>query len=571
MQQKLYTLCALSAVLLVACLMFGSAGCIQSPVNTENRTLEAPEDMVLVLVQYADVVVSGFHKVDTDFQNLADEVGMVAGNSTAIIDLLLQYYAENPSFSLLEYYPADDPEGMFVPETSSRLSSAVAHHHNESDFTGSHILRTGPFYVSEYGYVTEGSLPVYAPDGTYCGYICLFFDSGMMFHEFAGEVPELSEYAVSALLPDGWVLYSTATEYIGWEVSGGSLDFVAKYPVDYNALVVLPEGVITYPAYTPLYLGTYEKINVWKTVNLLGTEVRLMVDRPVTPWSVPPDVQFVPNASGMTGEIVKLFQYSRSHSKEDTLAYVRDEEPAYPMVAYDMEGNVIAMSQETRRSTVISWINLHDAYDVPTVRHMIYLAQQGGGYLQKYESASVGEIPTEALSLLIYVMPVDDSWFITVRMPAVSEISPVIPHAASDVTMLVRNATLQAWEFGKETVLADINSGSSKLLAAASGNITDFAAIDMQGNVLANAFTPDDVGKNIFSYTDANGASIGRQYVLSVQDGGGLTYNILTVPDDPAMQSIRLMYVEAVNDNWFVLAGIELEKIPRTNPMEMMP
>ena len=240
MQQKLYTLCALSAVLLVACLMFGSAGCIQSPVNTENRTLEAPEDMVLVLVQYADVVVSGFHKVDTDFQNLADEVGMVAGNSTAIIDLLLQYYAENPSFSLLEYYPADDPEGMFVPETSSRLSSAVAHHHNESDFTGSHILRTGPFYVSEYGYVTEGSLPVYAPDGTYCGYICLFFDSGMMFHEFAGEVPELSEYAVSALLPDGWVLYSTATEYIGWEVSGGSLDFVAKYPVDYNALVVLP-------------------------------------------------------------------------------------------------------------------------------------------------------------------------------------------------------------------------------------------------------------------------------------------------------------------------------------------
>lgn len=268
---------------------------------------------------------------------------------------------------------------------------------------------------------------------------------------------------------------------------------------------------------------------------------------------------------------MKVFQYARLHSKEKTLEYIRNEVSAYPLVAYDMEGNVLAISRETQRSSMISWINLHDAYDVPTVRHMIYLAQQGGGYLQKYESASVGEIPTDALLLLIYVMPIDASWFITIRMPTESEISRTVPHAAGDVTTLSRNATLYAWEFGKEAVLADLNSGSSKLLAAASGNITDFAAIDMQGNILTNAFVPGDVGKNIFSFTDANDTSFGRQYVLYVLDGGGLTYNVLSVPNDPTRQSIRLIYVEAVDDKWFVLAGMELDITSRANSLELMP
>ncbi len=563
----------LCAVLCTVCLMLGCAGCVQPSVTPENYTLEAPEDMVLVLDRYADVVVSGFTELEVDSRVLADDIGRVSGNDSEIVDLLLKYYAEKPWMALLAYYPENSTEGMFVPAAFSHLRAAITHHHNESDFTGSHTLWTRPFYISEYGYVAEVSLPVYSPDGTYRGYVSFFFDSGMLFHTFAEGVPELSEYAISVVLPDGWVLYCTATEYIGWDISGGSLDFVIDHEVDYNTLVVLPEGVIKYPAYTPLYLGKYEKINVWKTVtvNLFGTDVRLMVNRPVSPWSVPADVQFTPDAGEMTKETLEAFQYARSHSKEKTLEYIRNKVSTYPLVAYDMEGNVLAMSSGTQRSSITSWINLHDAYDVSTVRHMIYLAQQGGGYLQKYESASVGEIPTDALLLLIYVMPVDDSWFITIRMPAESEVSPMIPHAVSTVTTLVRNTTLYAWEYGKEAILADINSGSSKLLAAASGNITDFAAIDMQGIVLANAFVPGDVGKNIFSFTDANGASFGRQYVLSVMDGGGLTYNVLPIPNDPTQQSVRLIYLEAVDDKWFVLAGTELDITSRADPQELMP
>ena len=120
-------------------------------------------------------------------------------------------------------------------------------------------------------------------------------------------------------------------------------------------------------------------------------------------------------------------------------------------------------------------------------------------------------------------------------------------------------------------MLADLNSGSSKLLAAASGNITDFDVIEIQGNILANAFVPGDVGKNIFSSTDANGASFGRQYVLYVLGGSGLTYNVLSVPNDPTRQSVRLIYVEAVDDKWFVLADMELDITSRANPLELMP
>lgn len=74
----------------------------------------------------------------------------------------------------------------------------------------------------------------------------------------------------------------------------------------------------------------------------------------------------------------------------------------------------------------------------------------------------------------------------------------MVPHVASEITALARNTTLYAWEFGKEAALTDINSGSSQLLAVASGNITHFAAVDMRGIVLANAFVPECVGQNIF-------------------------------------------------------------------------
>lgn len=37
----------------------------------------------------------------------------------------------------------------------------------------------------------ELSLPVYVPDKTYCGDINVFFDLGVLFHRFAGDVLEL--------------------------------------------------------------------------------------------------------------------------------------------------------------------------------------------------------------------------------------------------------------------------------------------------------------------------------------------------------------------------------------------
>lgn len=89
MQQKLSHLCALCAVLLVFCLTLGSARCIQPPVDQKNQTPEAPEDMVMFLDRYADVVTAGFTKIDADFHELADDVGRVFGNSSEVTDAFL--------------------------------------------------------------------------------------------------------------------------------------------------------------------------------------------------------------------------------------------------------------------------------------------------------------------------------------------------------------------------------------------------------------------------------------------------------------------------------------------------
>ncbi|MCZ9312637.1 MAG: hypothetical protein O0V67_04605 [Methanocorpusculum sp.] len=561
----------LCAVLCTLCLVLGCAGCVQQPVNSQNMLIEAPEDVALVLDRYADVVSAGFVRIDEGFHILADNLGTVSGSYSDTVDLLREYYADNPWIGLLEYYPVSGNDTIFVPDMIPQLSSGVYVHHNASSFTGQNLLNTGPYYVPEYGDVLEISLPVYSSDDVYCGYVSVFFDSDQLFREFAAYVPELTEYDTAVIDSNGYVLYATSGEYAGWDVSGPTLELGNIYGEHLYQLSTHPEGAAMFHAYTPLYLEVFERITVWKTVDLLGYNIILLVDRPVSPWSVSEDTKFIPDVSGMTKETIALYQYAMAHSKDDTLVYLAGLDPVHAVVAYDMEGNVLSMASGVMRDTGTRWINIRDAYDVPTVRNMIHLAQQGGGYMQKYEPASVGEIPTTALLYLIYVMPVDDSWFITLRTPAKTELSPVVPFTSHDVTSLARNATLYAWESGREAVIADINSGSSQLLAEASGKITDLAAIDMRGNVLANAFVPGDVGKNVFRFTDANGASVGRQYVLSAQGGGGLMYNVLVDLDDPAKQEVRLMYVEPVDNSWFIVAGIELETTIRADPLEMMP
>lgn len=59
--------------------------------------------------------------------------------------------------------------------------------------------------------------------------------------------------------------------------------------------------------------------------------------------------------------------------------------------------------------------------------------------------------------------------------------------------------------------------------------------------------------------------------MLHAQDGGSLTYYAMVITEDPALQSIQLVYVEPVDDTWFTVTGIELEVTPRFDPREMMP
>lgn len=565
-------LCSLSVavctVLITICLIL-SSGCIQpEQTPTQITLIDPPEDMTRILNEYETVMTTGANVLSQQLRTETQDLIRNTDNTTKIREILLAAYAANPEITAIAWNPPGTGDKILVPSTIPRRNEYLPQY-QETDFNGRDVLFTEPTYIHEYGHVMEINLPAYTDGGTYAGYLSFYTDCGILFHRFAGEIPELTNYSITILKPEGRIVYCTDTEYNGVNLTTASSNLHGIYNENQTVPLKFESGATIHHVYSPLYLETCDLFTVWKTIELMGIDLILIVERPVEPWSFPAYKVFTPDENGLMQDVLHIRQYAASHTKEQTLAYLRTLklEGDRSIVAFDMDGYVLATSENTIRISGTSYHDLLDAYDVPVSRHMVYLAQQGGGVMYKYEAASFGDIPTQGLLYLIYVIPIDDSWIISVYTPAEPQIRPMYHQTTMDTIKFTRSVVEKAWKEGKDAVLADINSGSSQFITAIPGQYTFMTAVDMRGNVLADS-RENMTGTNIFSIVDVNDASIGRQSAMYAKNGGGLLYSAEET-EDPNTATMYILSVEPVDETWFIAVGVKIDQIQRLDGVKI--
>jgi polar amino acid transport system substrate-binding protein len=129
--------------------------------------------------------------------------------------------------------------------------------------------------------------------------------------------------------------------------------------------------------------------------------------------------------------------------------------------------------------------------------------------------------------------------------------------AIGHTVTLVDRAIAYAQVNGKENALEEFNDVSGSFV---DGDYYVFA-YDFNGTVLALPFQPELVGKDRSNEQDIYGALYVRD-VLNVvkEDGSGLFYYTYPEPEKNMTPTIKLSYVRAVDDDWWLGSGIYIKE-----------
>jgi len=200
-------------------------------------------------------------------------------------------------------------------------------------------------------------------------------------------------------------------------------------------------------------------------------------------------------------------------------------------------------------------IDLRDENGLLLVRNFNALASNGGGFAY-YVRPDAQHNNTPELKLS-YIAKVDDDWLLGTGtwlsdIPAVFSAEPRL-----SLVTLVDRAVAYAQANGKEKALEEFNNKNGSFV---DGDYYIFA-YDFNGTVLALPFQPELVGKDRSNERDIYGALYVRD-VLNVvkEDGSGLFYYTYPEPENDMTPTIKLSYVRAVDDTWWLGSGIYIKE-----------
>lgn len=217
--------------------------------------------------------------------------------------------------------------------------------------------------------------------------------------------------------------------------------------------------------------------------------------------------------------------------------------------AYDSNGTCLA--HPFRPGSVgENQIDLRDENGFLFIRNLNRLASQGGGFAY-YVRPNPLHLDSPELKLS-YIARVDEDWWLGtgVWLPDV----PAVFSAESrlDLVNLVGGAVASARERGKEKALEAFNDRNGSFV---DGDLYVFA-YDFNNTVLAQPIQPELIGKNRSGELDLYGVAIGRDIMVAAKDGTGLVYYSYPDPAKNMTPSIKLGYVRAVDDDWWLGSGI---------------
>jgi signal transduction histidine kinase len=245
--------------------------------------------------------------------------------------------------------------------------------------------------------------------------------------------------------------------------------------------------------------------------------------------------------------------YAREHGRTEALSAFNNPEGEFVrgelyIFAYAMNGTVLALPFQqgligTDRRGV------QDPNGVAYIDAICRAAAEGGGSIY-YVYPNPANGYAEELKLG-YVVPVDDEWFVGsgVYIPGVGT-----GFTASEKDALVQRvkaARDYAQEQGKEAASATFNDLSGSF---ADGGAYIFA-YGTDGETLALPYQPELVGTNRLGFADRYGVKILDWEIGVAKARGGFVYVTYYNPDTGG-DGLKLCYVAAVDDGWFVGSGI---------------
>jgi len=200
-------------------------------------------------------------------------------------------------------------------------------------------------------------------------------------------------------------------------------------------------------------------------------------------------------------------------------------------------------------------INLRDENGLLLVRNFNALASNGGGFAY-YVRPNAQHNNTPELKLS-YIAKVDDDWYLGTGTWLSDILAVFSAEPRLSLVTLVDRAVAYAQANGKENALEEFNDVSGSFI---DGDYYIFA-YDFNGTVLALPFQPELVGKDRSNEQDIYGALYVRD-VLNVvkEDGSGLFYYTYPEPENNMAPTIKLSYVRAVDDDWWLGSGIYIKE-----------
>ncbi|MPL71665.1 hypothetical protein SDC9_17442 [bioreactor metagenome] len=130
-----------------------------------------------------------------------------------------------------------------------------------------------------------------------------------------------------------------------------------------------------------------------------------------------------------------------------------------------------------------------------------------------------------------------------------------------ELKAFVENAYVYAHKVGKTEALAAFNDPKGKFI---DGELYIFA-YDMNGTVLALPHQPDLIGKSRWYLQDTTGIKYIQRAIARANLGGGFVMSLYENPANNFVSELKLSYVMAVDDTWFLASGIYLHDEPFSN------
>lgn len=499
------------SVILALCsllLLVLAAGCVQTTTTAPVYTEDLPPEMVAVLNESAAALERGLNDAEAELLVVADRIGQASDDPDACREILRQYYRTQYWVAGVAYYQTASGMVQSVPLAVDDLLHAALT--SVAKGPGIKAVSQLPVYDdSESGYLKTLAAPVYARDGTRLGVVAVTCAPYYLISSAVGDVAGMDTYNL-------WV--GTPEEF----------DARWKAPTENTGIT-----------------------RGWTTISAFGGELRVCLVRGA---ALPLTTLTDTNSTALNAAVIDLYSYATTHEKSEVLAHIARSDPENMILfAGDTSGNILADS--SGQSIDQNILSDHDAYGVRIITSMVMRSRQGGGYVHEMLVPSRNVLlASSALPTVMYLLPVDSSWFVGAHVATISAEQKVDHTIGPAVTAMSRSVAGYVWEHGRDATIAEIARGKdSVFLHGVSTPANIVAATVSDGTILVDAQNPHRTGTSLFGMVDSHGSSIGRGMISFAKNGGSLFY---FCEKRAGVTDLYLLSITPVNEEWFVLSGL---------------